>query len=128
MRDRAMKSFFSYVAILALCGLTIGLAVSSGQEQKSSAQQQREQSNDPESARIFEGKIMRAGGKLVLQDSSGQAYLLEDQISLKQYEGENVKLMAKADPNTNILHVLDIAPTDQTKDNMNMKDQADKNQ
>jgi len=84
----------------------------------STPQQQEEQQTDAssaqqQSARSFEGKIEKAGGKLVLQEASTQtSYLLDDQDKAKQYLGKNVKVMATMDPKTNTLHVVDISPSE----------------
>lgn len=114
-----MKRLFSLAGILGLSGLALCLPaqpVPFPQNQAGSAQHQQ-QMNDAQSARAFEGKIAKAGGKLVLQESStGQAYLLDDQDKPKHYLGENVKVIATIDPNTNILHVVDITPADTDKD------------
>ena len=65
------------------------------------------------SAQSFEGKITKSGDKLVLQDASSHAtYQLDDQDKAKQFKGQNVKITATMDPNTNTLHVVDIAPSE----------------
>jgi len=110
-----MKRFLSLVTILGLTGLGLGLTAvaqnQAGQTQTNSAQQQ--QPVDTQSARSFEGKITKAGDKLVLQDSSTrQAYQLDDQDKAKQFEGKNVKVTATMNPNTNTLHIVDITPVE----------------
>lgn len=111
-----MKRLLSVVAILGIMtfGLTLSAAAQNRRAQNpSSAQQQRQQQVDTQSARAFEGKITKAGDKLVLQDSSTrQAYQLDDQDKAKQFEGKNVKVTATMDPNTNTLHIVDIAPAE----------------
>jgi hypothetical protein len=82
------------------------------QSQSDSTQQQQQPVNTP-SARTFEGKIAKAGGKLVLQDSATtQAYLLDDQDKAKQFVGKNVEVMGTLDPDTNTVHVVDIMVTE----------------
>jgi len=115
-----MKRLLSIVTILGLTGFGLSLTAGAqnqpaqsqaGQAQAGSAQQQ--QPADTQSARAFEGKITKAGDKLVLRDSSTrQAYQLDDQDKAKQYEGKDVKVMATIDPNSNTLHVVDITPVE----------------
>jgi hypothetical protein len=65
------------------------------------------------SAQSFEGKITKPGDKLVLQDASIQAtYQLDDQDKAKPFKGQNVKITATMDLNTNFLHGVDIAPSE----------------
>ena len=88
----------------------------STQQQDPPASSQTQQPTDTTSqpsARSFEGKIEKSGGKLVLQESStNTAYQLDEQSKAKQYQGKNVKVMATLDPTTNMLHVVDIIPSD----------------
>ena len=107
-----MKRLLSIVALLGLMGL--GLNLSAQQTQSTPPQQQQTDATNPQqSARAFEGKISKAGDKLVLQESSTQtAYQLDDQDKAKQFQGKSVKVMATLDPNTNTLHVLDITPSE----------------
>jgi uncharacterized protein DUF5818 len=115
--EEKMKRLLSIVTLLGITGLGFGLTAAAqnqpGQSPSSSAQQQQQQPPDTQAARSFEGKISKAGDKLVLQESSTrQAYQLDDQDKAKQFEGKNVKVTATMDPNTNTLHVVDIAPAE----------------
>jgi hypothetical protein len=114
-----MKRLLSIVALLGLTGLGINLSAQqtpAAQDQAGAQQQQPQQPTDAQSqqsARAFEGKIAKAGNKLVLQESSTQtAYQLDDQDKAKQFEGKNVKVMATVDSSTNTLHILDISSSD----------------
>jgi hypothetical protein len=103
--------------ILGFFGLGINLMAQqapASQDAAGSAQQQQQPvDTQNQSARAFEGKITKAGDKLVLQESSTQqSYQLDDQDKAKQYEGKKVKVTATMDPNTNTLHVVDITPVD----------------
>jgi hypothetical protein len=108
-----MKRMFTAIAMLGLTSFGLNLAAqqtASPQNQPDTAQQQPVDSQS-QSAQSFEGKITKAGDKLVLQDSSSNAaYQLDDQDKAKQFKGQNVKVTATMDPNTNTLHVVDIAP------------------
>jgi len=110
-----MKKLLTFLTILGFTALGLGLTAMaqdrSGQARTDSAQQQQQE--DAQSARSFEGKITKAGHKLVLQDSSTrQAYQLDDQDKAKHFEGKDVKVVATMDPNTNTLHIVDIMPVE----------------
>lgn len=110
-----MKKLLSIVALLALTGLGLSLSAATQNQpaQTQAGSQAQQQPVDTQSARTFEGKITKAGDKLVLQDSSTrQAYQLDDQDKAKQFEGKNVKITATMDQNTNTLHVVEIAPSE----------------
>ena len=74
---------------------------------------QRQPVDSHSSAQSFEDKISKSGDKIVLQDASSQAtYQLDDQDKAKPFKGQNVKISATMDPNTSLLHVVDIAPSE----------------
>ena len=91
---------------------TLGAQEHSGSQSDPTAQsQQRENTRNDQAARSFEGKIVKAGHKLIFQEAAtGTAYQLDDHDKAKQFEGRSVKVIATMDPNTNTLHVVDIAP------------------
>lgn len=106
-----MKRLLSIVALFGLMGL--GLNLSAQQTPSTPQQQQTDATSSQQSARSFEGKIMKSGSKLVLQESSTQtAYQLDDQDKAKQFQGKDVKVMATLDPKTNTLHIVDITPSE----------------
>lgn len=122
-----MKRLFSLITFLGLLGLGMNLSAQqtpATQDQPGSAAQQQTQpqtqpqtqqpvdAQSQQAARSFEGKITKAGDKLVLQEASTQSsYQLDDQDKAKQFEGQSVKVTATMDPTTNTLHVVDIAPS-----------------
>jgi uncharacterized protein DUF5818 len=109
-----MKRMLTMIVMLGLTSFGFNLAAQqdpSPQSQQPGATQQQPADAQNQSAQSFEGKITKAGNKLVLQDSSSNAaYQLDDQDKAKQFKGQNVKVTATMDPNTNTLHVVDIAP------------------
>jgi len=109
-----MKRFLPIIALLGLTSFALAQNASAPAQTGSATQQQdTDATSAQQSARTFEGKIEKSGGKLVLRDSSTQtAYQLDDQDKAKQYQGKNVKVMATIDPNTNTLHVVDISPSE----------------
>lgn len=127
-----MKRLLSIAAMLAFSGLTVMAqqtpsttpstpdpsATPSQQQQTTPdtmpSQQQTDATNPTQSARSFEGKIMKAGDQLVLQDSATQtSYKLDDQDKAKQFEGKNVKVMATMDASSNTLHIVDITSAEE---------------
>jgi hypothetical protein len=106
-----VKQIISVVAVFALTGFALTASAQNSRQQDPAQQQVDAQSQ--QSARAFEGKIAKAGDKLVLQESSTQtAYQLDDQSKAKQFEGKNVKVMATMDSSTNTLHIVDITPSE----------------
>jgi uncharacterized protein DUF5818 len=120
-----MKRLLTHVMLVGLLGFGMNLMAQqtpSSQDQSGAAQPAAPQASQPQaqqpvdaqsqqSARSFDGKITKAGDKLVLQDASTQTnYQLDDQDKAKQFEGQSVKVTATMDPNTNTLHVVDISP------------------
>lgn len=59
----------------------------------------------------FGGKIMRSGDKLVLQDAIGEStYELDDQTTVKAFEGKNVQVTGTVDGVNNTIRVAEIRP------------------
>jgi uncharacterized lipoprotein NlpE involved in copper resistance len=108
-----VKQIISVVAVFALTGFALTASAQNSRQQDPAQQQQQVDAQSQQSARAFEGKIAKAGDKLVLQESSTQtAYQLDDQSKAKQFEGKNVKVMATMDSSTNTLHIVDITPSE----------------
>ncbi len=109
-----MKRFLLVVAVLGLTGLLSAQQTPSTQTDADAQQhQQVDSQGEMRSVQSSEGLIARAGDKLVLQVPATQAsYQLDDQIKAKQYEGKGVKVIATMNPNTNTLHIIDIAPSE----------------
>lgn len=74
---------------------------------------QRPEPKSEQAARAFQGRIVKAGHKLVFEESLTRAmYQIDDQDKAKQFQGMNVKVIATMDPNTNLLHIVDITQTE----------------
>src|SRR5271156_5469244 len=121
-----MKRIVTHAMLVGLLGFGMNLMAQqtpSSQDQSGAAQQTPQTQAAPQAqtpvdaqsqqaARSFDGKITKAGDKLVLQDASTQTnYQLDDQDKAKQFEGQSVKVMATMDPTTDTLHVVDISPS-----------------
>jgi Protein of unknown function (DUF5818) len=77
----------------------------------STPEQETDTANPHQSARSFEGRIAKSGGRLVLEDRAAQtSYKLDDQDKARKYLGKNVKVMATMDARSDLLHVIDIVP------------------
>jgi hypothetical protein len=73
-------------------------------------------SSNLQSARSFEGKVVRTGRQLVLKNSVAHtSYKLDDQKKAREYEGRHVKVTATMDADTSVLHVIDIAESSQAR-------------
>lgn len=113
-----MQRLMSAVVVLGLSGLGMTLPAQQspstlpatpGQEDPAPQQQQTDATNPLQSARSFDGRIVRSGDQLILQDGASRtSYKLDDQTKAKEYEGKGVKVMAIMDPTSNTLHVIDI--------------------
>lgn len=62
-----------------------------------------------QSARSFEGRILRWGSEFVLRNAAEHiSYKLDDQSKAKHYAGKRVKVTATMDSGSSTLHVIDI--------------------
>lgn len=118
-----MKRIFS-VALLGI--VTSGITLLAQQtpsttpsmpgQMGSTPQQESDTTNAHQSARSFEGKIVKSGGQLVLEDPAAQtSYRLDDQGKAKRYLGKEVEVMATMDSHSNMLRVIDITTVDENR-------------
>jgi hypothetical protein len=56
----------------------------------------------------FTGKIVKDGDKYVLKVASNTSYELQDQVDVKQFENQNVRVTGKLDTSTNTILVVKI--------------------
>jgi hypothetical protein len=56
----------------------------------------------------FTGKIVEDGGKYVLKVASNTTYQLDEQVDVKQYVNQDVRVIGKLDTNTNTIRVVKI--------------------
>ncbi len=61
--------------------------------------------------RTFQGTIRRGEDGYILRDSTGASYELDDQIRVRDYEGQNVKLRGMLDASTRSIRVKSIEPS-----------------
>jgi hypothetical protein len=73
----------------------------SGQQAAPDSQAQNQQTQ----SHMFSGTIVKAGDKLVLQDTSGTAYDIDRQDLAKKYEGKQVRINGTLDPDGKTIHV-----------------------
>lgn len=112
--------------IVALGMFSLGLVVQAQQtpsttptmpgQTDSTPQEETDTASPHQSARSFEGRIAKSGGRLVLEDRAAQTtYRLDDQDKARKYLGKNVKVMATMDARSSLLHVIDIVPTSENR-------------
>ena len=86
----------------------LGLSVLSESQQLEAHQGPQEEGQVKE----FKGKILKSGGKFVLEESSNGGnygtYLLDDQATAKKYEGQRVVVTGTLDAPHNTIHVRKI--------------------
>jgi hypothetical protein len=74
-----------------------------------SESQQSEAHQEEGQVKEFKGKILKSGGKFVLEESSNGgnygSYLLDDQATAKKYEGQRVVVTGTLDAPHNTIHV-----------------------
>ncbi len=77
-----------------------------------SQSQQSEAHQEEGQVKEFKGKILKSGGKFVLEESSNGGnygtYLLDDQATAKKYEGQRVVVIGTLDAPHNTIHVRKI--------------------
>jgi hypothetical protein len=56
----------------------------------------------------FTGKIIEDSGKYVLKVSSNTTYQLDQQVDVKQYVNQDVKIIGTLDTNTNTIRVVKV--------------------
>lgn len=111
-----LKLLPALVLVIGLCWVNDAAAQgSAGLNQSSTSQQQPSQQQDVPGAKAepkaFSGKIVKAGDKLVLTDSTGAVtYQLDDQQKAKEFLGKNVKVTGVLDPATGTIRITTIEP------------------
>ena len=103
----------SISALLFVCALAWGspfVAAGSGANtvQTQEPQQTQPPQDQPQQSKTFTGTVLKAGEQLVLRDSSGQVYKLDNQDSAKPYEGKSVKVTGQLDQQAMLIHVESI--------------------
>jgi uncharacterized protein YdeI (BOF family) len=110
----------SFLSVMASTLFTVALPLtgtlmtyaSESQEPGSAPNQSQPNQPQPSSdaeAQIFGGKITKSNGRYMLKDSSGKmAYMLDDQVKAKHYEGKIVIVTGTMDQASNTIHVQKI--------------------
>jgi hypothetical protein len=75
-----------------------------GQQAKSPSDPQTQ----PTETQSFTGKIVKDGGKYVLQVASNGTYQLDQQGGVKQYEGQDVRVIGNLDKDGHTIRVVKI--------------------
>jgi hypothetical protein len=110
-----MKNKFSSVIVSTIFAFTLPLTgtlmayAAKIEEPGTSPNQGQANRSRPSSdtdAQIFGGRIMKSDGRYMLKDSSGKtAYMLDDQVQAKHYQGKIVVVTGTIDHDSNTIHV-----------------------
>jgi len=72
------------------------------------AKPQSDPQTQPTQTQSFTGKIVKDGGKYVLKVASNNTYQLDEQGGVKQYEGQEVRVIGNLDKDSNTIRVVKI--------------------
>jgi uncharacterized protein YdeI (BOF family) len=110
-----MKNKFSSVIVSTIFAFTLPLTgtlmayAAKVQEPGTSPNQGQPKQSQPSTdmvAEIFGGRILKSNGRYMLKDSSGKiAYMLDDQVKAKHYQGKIVVVTGTMDQDSNTIHV-----------------------
>lgn len=119
------RNILSWVFTLALAAGLVSFSQAFGaqtrnqypnqRQQQPSAQQQTPTTRQPaqKQAHTYTGKIVKTKtGKyaLLTDPQHGKGFFLDNQKEAQKFDQKNVKVLATLDPNTMMLHVIDIKP------------------
>lgn len=77
-------------------------------QQGQAAKSQADPQTQPAQTQSFTGKIVKDGGKYVLKVASNSTYQLDEQSGVKQYEGQEVRVIGNLDKDSNTIRVVKI--------------------
>ncbi len=72
------------------------------------AKSQSDPQTQPAQTQSFTGKIVKDGGKYVLKVASNSTFQLDEQGGVKQYEGQEVRVIGNLDKDSNTIRVVKI--------------------
>jgi len=72
------------------------------------AKPQSDPQTQPAQTQSFTGKIVKDGGKYVLKVASNNTYQLDEHSGVKQYEGQEVRVVGNLDKDSNTIRVVKI--------------------
>ena len=124
MKNAKLFRWFSTLALLMLA-LSWGDAALGAQQERDASTSVTQQEQQPgvtipqqtnamgqlPDVATFGGRIITSGDKLVLQDGIGEStYELDDQTTVKAFEGKNVKVTGTVDGVNTTIRVAEIKP------------------
>jgi hypothetical protein len=77
-------------------------------QQAQQAKPQADPQTQSAETQSFTGKIVKDGSKYVLKVSSNNSYQLDEQGGVKQYEGQEVRVVGNLDKDSNTIRVVKI--------------------
>ena len=118
MKTTMLPGLFLMLALVAgLC--VVQPSVFAQQDRQPAQQQQPDTASQPtqptmnqsSDQQMFSGKVVKAGGKFYLRDTTSKStYVLDDQDRAKQFDGQEVKVSGSLDPQTKTIRVASISP------------------
>ena len=102
------------VALLAFTPALWGMASSQTSAQQSGSQQEQ---NSPTQSNTSSNQNMSgsvsSNGKTFTNDKDNKSYKVDNPASLKGHEGQHVAVIVHIDPDTVVIHVMQVAVPDQ---------------
>lgn len=110
IRSTLLLLGFAVCAVGAVAQQTPPTNPTSGEADSIPQDRASEPAGAVQSARSFDGKIVKRGNQFILRDTIAHtSYKLDDQEKAMHYEGKRVKVMATMDSVSSTLHVIDIS-------------------
>jgi hypothetical protein len=119
-----MRRIRATLLLLGLAGCAVGVVAQqtpptnppSGEADSIPRDRASEPAGALQSARSFDGKIVKLGNQFILKNAIAHtSYKLDDQKKAMHYEGKKVKVTATMDSVSNTLHVIDIDISDSSR-------------
>lgn len=99
----------AFSTVMAVAQQTPSTSSPSGEADSIPQHRSMEPESTLQSARSFEGRILRSRNEFVLRNAAEHiSYKLDDQKKASHYRGKRVKVTATMDSGSNTLHVIDI--------------------
>jgi hypothetical protein len=101
------------IVIAGFCSVGQTATAQTTKPDTAASQDQMQQPDNQKPAsetRIFAGKIVKHGNILILSDTGGKTYKLDDQQKAKEFVNKEVKVTGVLDDSTGVIRVTAIEP------------------
>ncbi len=98
-----LVTFTSSTNARAIIGMPGQPSSASFQEPQQPDTKQPDQSTSKSA--VFTGTIVKSGSTFLLKDAAGKVYMLDAPDKAEPFEGKNVKITGRLEPNATLLHV-----------------------